>query len=105
MNKKNEYNAADEKKVKDKEQDLKNKKDQYIEDLKTILDTPAGVRFFKSLFDEGRIFNLSFTGNSATFFNEGRRSLALQVFNDICIARPDKIKDLMIRKEEDNDKK
>ncbi len=94
------HNAANEKQVKEREKDAQNERDQELEDVKTILDTPAGVRFFIRLMDEGRVFSTSFTGNSQTFFLEGHRNLALKFFNDVAEACPDKVADLMIKKKE-----
>ena len=95
------YNAADNKKVKDKEKDLKNERDQELEDIKEILSRPSGVRFFRRLFEEGKIYSTTFTGNSYTFFNEGHRNLALMFFGDVCEAAPNKVAELMINKKEE----
>lgn len=100
MNKKKEYNAADETQIEKIEISNKTQRDQELEDIKTLLDTPAGVRFFRRLLVEGKIFSTTFTGNSSTFYLEGHRNLALKFFSDICEARPDKIALLMIDKPE-----
>lgn len=86
-----------------RDQKNKNKQDQYYEDIKEILSRPSGVRFFKSLFEYGFIYQTSFTGNSQTFFNEGHRNFALKFFNEICIASPDKLPELIIRKPDFDD--
>lgn len=95
------HNAADEKIVKDKEQEAKNQRDQELEDIKTLLNTPQGVRFFRRLFDVGCMFQTTFTGNSNSFFKEGHRNFALIFFNDVCEACPHKLIELMLRKEKE----
>jgi len=97
------YNAADEKKVNKVRETLKNDRRQELEDIKTLLNTGAGRRFFTRFFEDGRIFTTTFTGNSQTFFLEGHRNLALKYFNDICEASPERLTELMIRKENKED--
>ena len=96
---KREYNAADEDVVRDAEQKDKNERDQELEDIKAILAMPQGVRFFRRLMQEGRVFQTTFTGNSNTFFLEGHRNLALKFFSDVCEAAPSKVPDLLIQEE------
>ena len=90
--------ASNENDVSESEKEAKLERTQEIEDLKRILKTPHGIRFFQRFLIEGKVFNSTFTGNSNTFFLEGKRSLALKVFNDICEASPDKIAEIMVRK-------
>jgi hypothetical protein len=94
------HNAADEKKVKDAAKKQKNERDQQLEDIKDILARPAGLRFFRRMFDDASIFSTTFTGNSHTFFREGARNLALMYFNDVCEASPERVAELMIRKKD-----
>lgn len=94
------YNAGDENAVADKEKDNKSKREQELEDIKTLMNMPVGIRFFKRFMEEGRVFHTSFTGNSQTFFLEGHRNLALKFLNDIREAAPQKIVELMIVEEE-----
>lgn len=60
-----------------------NRRAQEIEDVQAVMATPAGRRFLHRLLDRGRVFRPCFSGNSATFWNEGRRELALEFFSDI----------------------
>jgi hypothetical protein len=96
----NHHNAADEQEIKDREQKNKNRRLQYLEDLRDILSRPSGVRFFNEFFNEGKMFCSTFTGNSQTFFNEGKRAVALKFFGDIAEAAPEKIPELLINKVE-----
>jgi len=93
------HNASDENAVKSKEQKEKNERAQELEDIKLLIETAPGLRFFKRLIVEGRVFQTTFTGNSQTFFLEGHRNLALKFFSDIADAAPHKVAELMINKE------
>lgn len=94
------YNSADKNSIKDVEDKEKDERIQYLEDLKKILDTKEGIRFFRKFLADGYIFRTTFTGNSQTFFLEGQRNLALKYFNDICDADPTKLQTLMLQKKE-----
>lgn len=72
-------------------------RDSELDDLKFLLSTPQGIRFFKRFFDEGSMFKTTFTGNSQGMFLEGHRNLALKFFHDICQACPQKIPELIMR--------
>lgn len=72
---------------------------QYIEDIKEILSTKAGKRFFNKYFSDSMIFVTTFTGNSETFFNEGKRSVGLRLFYDVIEARPELLLELAVKKE------
>jgi len=97
------HNAADPKTVEDADKKVKNERDQQLSDLRDLLATPQGERFFKRLFDEGGLFNTTFTGNSQTYFKEGWRALALKVLSDVCeaVSDPTKIGKLLIREKKD----
>lgn len=73
------------------------RRENELEDLRRILATPEGVRFFKRFLDEGKMFTTAMTGNSWTYHNEGKRDFVLKFFNDVCIACPSKIPELILR--------
>lgn len=56
-------------------------RDRDIDALNHVLSTELGRWFFCRLFDNTGILKRSFTGNSETFFNEGRRSVGLTYMN------------------------
>jgi hypothetical protein len=62
----------------------KNEREQQLSDIAEMLAIPAGRRFFYRLFEEGKLFHTTFTGNSQGMFYEGRRNLALVFFTDLC---------------------
>jgi len=92
-----QYNAADEDKVKQRVKELENERKQELEDIKNILGTPSGERFFKRFFEAGKIFSTSFTGNSTTFYNEGHRNFALIFLGDITEAAPEMLPKLLVK--------
>lgn len=57
--------------------------EQYDADLRELLSTSAGRRFFyRVCHDTCRILAKSYTGNSDTFFNEGRRSIGVFLWEE-----------------------
>jgi hypothetical protein len=75
---------ADEAAAKRNEKALEEKRRQYDEDLLAVMRSPVGRRFIWRLVDDTTgVFASSFTGNSETFFREGRRSVGLFVMNEI----------------------
>lgn len=90
------YSANDEKEVKNKEIERKSERDQELEDIRILLKYPSGVRFFKRIMIEGKVFTTTFTGNSQTFFNEGQRNLALKFLGDVVEAAPEKFTDILM---------
>lgn len=64
------------------------KKDEILQrqkedDLVALLSTKSGRRFYWNLLCECGIFTESFTGNSTTFFNEGKRAVGLRLLADV----------------------
>lgn len=89
--------AADEKIVAEREKRNELAHEQELEDIRTILDQPAGIRFMRNFFDRGRMFQSSFTGNSQTFFLEGHRNFALIMFDLVSEAAPGKVAEVIVR--------
>lgn len=82
-------NIADEKSVKERDLDLKFQRKQEMADLRELLSTPAGRRFFWRYLTYTGVYQISFTGSSETFFREGRRDVGLKMLADITEADPD----------------
>ena len=51
--------------------------------LNHVLSTELGRWFFCRLMDRSGILKQSFTGNSETYFNEGRRSIGLSFHKEL----------------------
>jgi len=52
-------------------------------DLRKVLSIPEGRRFVWKMLSRAGVFRSSFTGNSHTFFNEGKREIGLGMFEDV----------------------
>lgn len=52
-------------------------------DIQVLLKEPHFLRFMESFFADNDITRCTFTGNSHSYFEEGRRALAAQVFNEL----------------------
>ncbi len=59
------------------------------EDLTKVLGTPEGLRFLWRVLEISGIYRTTFTGNSHSFFNEGRRSVGLEIKADLLEIDPD----------------
>jgi hypothetical protein len=62
---------------------------QFFRDLFWLLDQPAGRRVLWWILDISGIYRSSFTGNSTTFFNEGRREVGLTLLAKISETKPE----------------
>jgi len=75
-------------------------------DFRDVLDLPAGRRILWWVLDVAGVYRSSFTGNSTTFFNEGRRDIGLMLLAKISEAKPEAILQMMQEskmREESND--
>ena len=61
------------------EQKLKN--EQLIRSYRSVMATPQGRDVIWDILTMCRVFNLSMTGNSWTYFNEGGRQIGLYVLS------------------------
>ncbi len=61
---------------------------QADRDLLAMLDNPAGRRVLMRVIDSAGVFVRSFTGNSETFYREGRRAIGLDLVEHIERVRP-----------------
>jgi hypothetical protein len=83
-----DYDAGDEKQVKKNKTRKKIQAEQEQIDLKTILATAGGRRVIWWILEECGVYRTSFTGNSHTFFNEGKRQIGLMLIEKIFAADP-----------------
>ena len=65
------------------------KEKDEADDLKWVMSSKRGRRFVWKVLDRAGVYRSSFTGNSATFFNEGQRNIGLMLLADIHSACPD----------------
>lgn len=62
------------------------RRDKELADIKKIVSTAEGRRFFWRLLSETGMYRTSFTGNSSTFMLEGRRQIGLFLLNELMFA-------------------
>lgn len=80
---------------------LKVLRDQQLDDIRLLLLTLHGQRFFLRLLTEGNVFRSTFsTDTHASAFNEGQRNFALKIFNDIVQSSPESVPVLLTRRED-----
>lgn len=59
-------------------------------DLVEILSTPAGRRFLYDLVDRRcLVYSASYTGNSDTYYREGRRSVGIELITEVQARHPE----------------
>ena len=77
--------------LKETQQEFKGTVDinKLSENIKTILSTRAGQEFFKDFFIMAQLFGRTMTGNSWTYFWEGRRDMANQIWTEVIKANND----------------
>lgn len=81
-------NAADPKQVKDGERKERWKRSDEIGDVQFLLSHPQGRRFFHRYFEKCGLFECSWEASARIHFNEGRRSVALDLLKDVKEANP-----------------
>ena len=88
-------NAADIDQIKKGAKNEKSKRQVEIDDMKFILSTRQGRSFVWRHMTNAGIFQSCFTGNSATFFNEGRREVGLKLLAEVQEASPESYLQMM----------
>lgn len=83
------FDASDPTQVGERKVDAKNAERERIAGLGQLLETRQGRAWANDLLGKCGVFRTSFTGNSATFFNEGKRDIGLLVMADITREYPD----------------
>lgn len=82
----------------------KSEYDKRIDDIRLILETPEGMRFFKNFLDRGRIFSSRFDLDPIKMaYNEGKNSLCLSFTDEIMKANPAKFPELIMRHDDKQD--
>lgn len=65
------------------------KRRRELADIREVLTTPSGRRFYWRVMTDCGVFQRSFTGEvNTTMFNEGRRSIGNWLFNELMDANP-----------------
>jgi len=82
-------NAADAAQVKEAGRAEKRTGERKLKDFRAVMETAPGRRLIADLLDFCGFQRSSFTGNSTTFYNEGMRAVALELWQRINTAAPD----------------
>ena len=83
------YNAGDPAAVGERRVSAQQKERDIAAGLGEVVSTKQGRAFLRWLLGECGVYRTSFTGNSTTFFNEGKRDIGLQVLARVTGAHPD----------------
>jgi hypothetical protein len=75
---------------------------QTIKDIQSILSLPAGVRFFKDMFETGHIEGSIFTGNASTYYNLGLRQGTLKYWKLVREADPEAFTRILLAIDKDS---
>lgn len=66
------------------------KRDREKSDIRFILKSPEGRRIYWNIMSETGVFRLSYNGDTNnTLYNEGRRSVGLNMLNNLLDAKPE----------------
>ncbi len=76
---------------------LENERQQLRHDYSETFKTAHGIRVLEDICEKAGIWNTSFTGNSKTYFNEGRRDLGLYVLKKANEADPRIINQFLVK--------
>lgn len=82
-------NAADEEQVERAGEREKRGRELELDDVRALMRNRPGRRFMWRVLDACGVFRSSFTGDNATFFNEGQRNIGLLLMADINEACPE----------------
>lgn len=83
MKSKKHYDSANPNDVKEELEEEEIQRRQELNDIRTILGLPAGIRFFKGMFEVGHIEGDIFTGNAQTYYNLGLREFAIKYWKAV----------------------
>lgn len=62
---------------------------QRVKDIEWMLKHEQGRRILFDLIEGTRAFETSFTGNSGSYFNDGRKSVGLEFFHEVMGISPE----------------
>tara|TARA_Y100000310_G_C20473910_1_gene711437 strand:+ start:582 stop:902 length:321 start_codon:yes stop_codon:yes gene_type:complete len=81
-------NFGDETTVAQAEKQSENVEDMINEGLRGLVENRNGRELIWWMLSSAGIYQTSFTGNSTTFFNEGRRAIGLELLDRLISTRP-----------------
>lgn len=99
-------NAADDKDIQKMSKKEKLNVDQSKADLKEVLSTVSGRRYIWKILSATGVYKLSANNSGSwTYFNEGQRSIGLNIISDIMDVDPDMYPKMQLenKKEKENE--
>lgn len=78
------------------------KRRRDVEDFKVLMKLKEGRRFVWRMLSETGVYHSSFTGNSETFFKEGKRSIGLILIGELHTICPE-LYAVMVEEHQTND--
>jgi len=82
-------NAADPEQVSSAKEKVESQNDQRLNDVREVLNTKRGRRFYWSILEFCGIFKTSNSDQHQIFFNEGMRNVGLKLLADVNEAAPE----------------
>lgn len=75
---------------------LDKKRERELSDIRFILKSPEGRRFFWRVMEKGRAFHDAYAGQdtNGTNYNLGRQSISRDFLNDLLEAKPDALEQM-----------
>jgi len=77
------YDSSNPEHVTDRKKKARADAETRENDIRWLMSDPRGRRIVWAFLEETGIYRSSFTGNSTTFFNEGRRDVGLKLLAEI----------------------
>lgn len=85
MNEKKPHNAADEEADKASQEAQRVEREQELNDIRYLLSTPSGIRFFRRIMAKFGLFRNAMTGNSNTFFHLGEQNVTQWLLTEVTL--------------------
>lgn len=82
-------NAADENELGESRRKAKTQRERDLDDIRGVLSTKPGRRFYWSLLTECGVFKTSFVTNATIYYLEGKRAVGLKLMADLMEASPE----------------
>ena len=77
------HSTTDPKAIEEQLQNQEVKRERELNDLRAVLKTKQGRRVLRRILAQCRVLSSSFTGNSETYFNEGKRAVGIFIYQEI----------------------
>lgn len=95
-------NSAEEKKQKRNDR----RRERQLSDIRHVLKTPEGRRFYWRLMEEGRVFvdPFCFEQTNNTHYQLGRQSVSRTFLNDLLEAKPEALQQMQLERKSEEEK-